>query len=618
MVGGVFDRLIVVGRLSSDATSDTWLCHDPDSVMDEVKLVRVRAASVRPARSREIDLLRALRDRGVTNGGVGSSGSGRMRALARAAAAAGHVQHYPVPGLIDEFVVDAPPLTAAAAFRSLARSRSGNQLASPGSNESSHSPARGTAAYMSPHSLVTDAPISMLAIAQHQHEEHAKQADQMHACSVLKLHGLSLAELGSHFNAGRVPMSFVRTIARSLLEALGWLHNHAGIACARVTPTTCVTTPSEADQAAVADAARHFVQQLTSRRGARHSGTSFSNVATNGISTGALRIDSAKEAAKKKVLAAAAAAADAAAERTAAKVVTESFKISTAFGVPAPSISVVRNVTGSAAVGNSRSTRPAIGIIGDEHHFVAYGETDHKGLPIDELMDVDEMFRRGQIMLSDLDHAFWRRNVGSGGSGSGNSSFAMNSGMSRRDSGNSLSTTPGGIDSDGSITCAIDDDYDLDDDDPFIPYRSPEMIVGATVGCETDVWSAGCVLFELATGERLFEPAASVQHGYSRDADHLAQVVEHAGPLPRDSATRGYRSRELFDRHGRIRGVADADLKPWPLEKVLTVKYRVKERDAVALSALLRDMLQPDSRRRSSARQCLEDHSNFLSDIGAA
>jgi serine/threonine protein kinase len=45
-------------------------------------------------------------------------------------------------------------------------------------------------------------------------------------------------------------------------------------------------------------------------------------------------------------------------------------------------------------------------------------------------------------------------------------------------------------------------------------YRAPELLLGAQhYGFGVDVWSLGCVLFEMITGQRLFEPTASSQIG---------------------------------------------------------------------------------------------------------
>ncbi len=37
-----------------------------------------------------------------------------------------------------------------------------------------------------------------------------------------------------------------------------------------------------------------------------------------------------------------------------------------------------------------------------------------------------------------------------------------------------------------------------------LPYKSPEALMGLPKTVESDLWSAGCVLFEILTGQPLF------------------------------------------------------------------------------------------------------------------
>ena len=53
---------------------------------------------------------------------------------------------------------------------------------------------------------------------------------------------------------------------------------------------------------------------------------------------------------------------------------------------------------------------------------------------------------------------------------------------------------------------------------------------------------------------------------YSRDEDHLAHIIELAGPIPRGIATSGKYSKEFFRKNGELRNITK--LKPWPLYEV--------------------------------------------------
>jgi serine/threonine-protein kinase SRPK3 len=68
-------------------------------------------------------------------------------------------------------------------------------------------------------------------------------------------------------------------------------------------------------------------------------------------------------------------------------------------------------------------------------------------------------------------------------------------------------------------------------------YRSPEVILGINYGPSADIWSFACMIFELITGDFLFEPRKG--ETYSKNDDHLAQIMELLGKMPRKIALSG-------------------------------------------------------------------------------
>jgi serine/threonine-protein kinase SRPK3 len=55
--------------------------------------------------------------------------------------------------------------------------------------------------------------------------------------------------------------------------------------------------------------------------------------------------------------------------------------------------------------------------------------------------------------------------------------------------------------------------------------------MGAKYSTPCDMWSLACLVFELVTGDVLFDPRAG--DNYDRDEDHLALFIELLGKMPR-------------------------------------------------------------------------------------
>jgi len=132
-------------------------------------------------------------------------------------------------------------------------------------------------------------------------------------------------------------------------------------------------------------------------------------------------------------------------------------------------------------------------------------------------------------------------------------------------------------------------------------YRSPETIINAGYDTSADVWSLACMIFELVTGDYLFDPKASEE--YPRDEDHLALFIELLGPIPRKLACRGRRSSTYFNRRVELRHIKS--LRHWALQDVLQQKYHMHKVDANNLASFLLPMLRLNPEDRGTAQQML-------------
>ncbi|KAF7377454.1 hypothetical protein MSAN_00167100 [Mycena sanguinolenta] len=149
-------------------------------------------------------------------------------------------------------------------------------------------------------------------------------------------------------------------------------------------------------------------------------------------------------------------------------------------------------------------------------------------------------------------------------------------------------------------------------------YRCPEVIIGSTTwGTSADIWSIACVLFELLTGgDYLFDPApaprgAGGKPKYTKDDDHMAQIIELLGNLPDHVRKSGRWSGEFFDPKGKLLHIPN--LRPWPLPAVLHDKYLFPQPEADAISDFLLPMLQLDPEQRMSAGELVQHE--WLADV---
>ncbi|CAO0792840.1 unnamed protein product [Mucor circinelloides] len=140
-------------------------------------------------------------------------------------------------------------------------------------------------------------------------------------------------------------------------------------------------------------------------------------------------------------------------------------------------------------------------------------------------------------------------------------------------------------------------------------YRSPEVIVGCKWTNEADMWSTACMIFELLTGEFLFDPRAGSK--YNKDDDHLAQILELMRTVPKVLISGGEFSREFFDRTGKLKHIKK--LRYRRLRDVLHDTFLVPPEDADAASVFLLPMLEMDMAKRAPASQML--NSPWLQEI---
>lgn len=140
-------------------------------------------------------------------------------------------------------------------------------------------------------------------------------------------------------------------------------------------------------------------------------------------------------------------------------------------------------------------------------------------------------------------------------------------------------------------------------------YRCPEVILGLPYDTSSDIWSCACMTFELLTGDFLFEPRTGRR--YDKNEDHIAQMIELLGKIPKKMIQQGKYSDEIFGRKYELRHIKNLD--HWPLSSVLQDKYHFSQFDADMISSFLLPMLDYNPKTRATAAECLKH--NWIQDL---
>lgn len=125
-------------------------------------------------------------------------------------------------------------------------------------------------------------------------------------------------------------------------------------------------------------------------------------------------------------------------------------------------------------------------------------------------------------------------------------------------------------------------------------YRSPEVLLGLSYDMAIDMWSLGCILVEMHTGEPLFNG--------SHEFDQMNKIVEVLGMPPAHMLEQGSKTRRYFDRF------PDGT---WQLKRIKEGKKYKNSGTRRLRDIIGADTGGPQGRRISEAGHTLHDYLRF-------
>ena len=133
-------------------------------------------------------------------------------------------------------------------------------------------------------------------------------------------------------------------------------------------------------------------------------------------------------------------------------------------------------------------------------------------------------------------------------------------------------------------------------------YRCPENIMNESYNTQSDIWVVGCITYELITGEYLFD-VEKLTKSIDRDRQHLHQMYEVLGKIPKELSLNCDFTDDLFDNKGRILKNKQFDFVP--IEDILVTEFNYSDEYAEKTADFLLKMLEYDPKKRYTAEQCL-------------
>lgn len=133
-------------------------------------------------------------------------------------------------------------------------------------------------------------------------------------------------------------------------------------------------------------------------------------------------------------------------------------------------------------------------------------------------------------------------------------------------------------------------------------YRAPEVILNLNYGYGVDIWSMGCVVFELLTGFILFEPE---ENQLNKDLNSLFLMEKFLGPMPLSMKKASKRNKFLFDKERKYHIKNVEEFSPSLLRDKLVKQFLFSETEATEINQFLLEMLKYNPNKRATAKDLL-------------
>ncbi|ARF09501.1 serine/threonine protein kinase [Indivirus ILV1] len=132
-------------------------------------------------------------------------------------------------------------------------------------------------------------------------------------------------------------------------------------------------------------------------------------------------------------------------------------------------------------------------------------------------------------------------------------------------------------------------------------YRAPEVILECEFSDKCDLWSVGCLIYELLTNKPLFDPVK--ERRFYTDRSHLYDMMCLLGEIPQSLIDKSEKRTDLFKKNGLLKGISET-MNCVSVESKLTDKLTIA--DLKSTTSFINLLLNYLPKKRSSITELLE------------
>ena len=135
-------------------------------------------------------------------------------------------------------------------------------------------------------------------------------------------------------------------------------------------------------------------------------------------------------------------------------------------------------------------------------------------------------------------------------------------------------------------------------------YRSPEILLDYKYNANCDIWSVGCMVYELITGKLLFNP--DKQRRLSYDRFHIHEIISKLGKIPDHLIKTSKRYSDYFKKNGLLKGFNEINYSPLYITIIEKLDNRVPKDQIFTTLDFIYKLLDYDPFKRPTPQQALQ------------